>query len=76
MVKFIVEGRSFTKRRHAIEFAMRIACEADRSVDVKVEVRNGNNVVRRSWACRMHPPNTHRTLLEATVMPQLQVVGL
>lgn len=68
--KFIVEGRRFNKRLHAVTFAQTLACEADRSVDVKVEVRDAQNCVRRSWACRMHPPGVQRTLLKPAVIPQ------
>jgi len=69
-MKFIVEGRRFNKRLHAITFAQDYACETGRSVDVKVEVRDDQNRVQRSWACRMHPPGVQRTLLKPAVIPQ------
>jgi len=53
---FIVQGRRFRKRLHAITFAQSLAAEQDVSVDVEVEVVDEVRHVRRSWACRMHPP--------------------
>lgn len=69
-MKFIVEGRSFNKRLHAVTFAQGMACETGRSVDVKVEVRDSFNRVQRSWACRIHPPGVQRTLLEPPAWAQ------
>jgi hypothetical protein len=65
-MKFIVHGRRFNKRLHAITFAEGLACETGQSIDVKVEVRDAFNRVQRSWACRMHPPGVQRTLLKPT----------
>ena len=56
MADFIVQGRRFKKRLHAITFAQSLAAEQDVSVDVEVEVVDEVRHVRRSWACRMHPP--------------------
>ena len=67
---FIVEGRRFSKRLHAITFALGLANEMDRSVDVKVETRDAFNRVHRSWSARMHPPNIQRTVLQTKVIPQ------
>ena len=69
-MKFIVEGRRFNKRLHAVTFAQGLACETGRSVDIKAEVRDSQNCVRRSWCARMHPPGVQRTLLKPAVIPQ------
>lgn len=63
-MQFIVEGRRFNKRLHAVTFAQTVACESGRSVDVNVEVLDGQGYTQRSWACRMHPPGAVRTLLK------------
>lgn len=55
MNTFIVEGRRFSKKRHAIEFARRLACEYDRSIEVHVETTDTIERRHRSWVCRMHP---------------------
>lgn len=60
---FLVEGRRFDNRLHAITFAHRLADEYDRSIDVKMEVRDRLDRVRRTWVCRMHPAGDQHTLL-------------
>ena len=74
-MKFIVEGRCFTKRLHAVTFATDLACEYDRSVDVKVETIDFLGRRQRSWMCRMHPPGLQRTVLKRPDLPQLNLVG-
>ena len=72
---FIVEGRRFNDRLHAITFARQCAQESGRSIDAKVEVRDENNHVRRSWAFRMHPPGVLRHILSKPAYePQLRIV--
>ena len=56
MTEYIVQGRRFQKRLHAVTFAQSLAAEQGVSVDVDVEVIDEIRQVRRSWACRMHPP--------------------
>jgi hypothetical protein len=68
-MKFIVEGRWFSNRLHAVTFASMQAEIMDRSVDVNTEVRDRAGVSRRSWACTMHPPCTRRTLLTSEERP-------
>ena len=75
-MKFIVLGRKFTKRLHAITFAQGKACELGHSVDVKVETTDMLNRRQRSWVCRMHPPNVKRTLLRKPAIPQLEQVAV
>ncbi len=76
-MKFIVEGRCFNKRLHAVTFAQRLACETGRSVDVKVETTDFLYRKQRSWMCRMHPPGVPATLLKtAPVIPHVQAVAV
>ena len=74
-MKFIVEGRCFNKRLHAVTFAQRLACETGRSVDVKVETRDAFSRVHRTWVCRMHPPGELRTLLTQPPSAVLRAVA-
>ena len=71
MNTFIVEGRRFTRRLYAVAFAQGLAQEYGRSIDVKVEVKDFQGYNRRSWVCRMHPPNKQVTLLRKTDIPQV-----
>lgn len=73
---YIVEGRRFQRRLHAVAFAADLACEADRSVDVKVETTGILNRKHRSWMCRMHPPGLLRTVLKRPDIPQLHRVAV
>ena len=72
---FIVEGRRFNKRLHAVTFAQGLACETGRSVDIKAETRDLHGYVQRSWCARMHPPGVQRTLLKP-VIPHVQAVAV
>lgn len=75
-MKFIVQGRRFDDRLHAVTFARAMAEESGRSIDAEVEVRDENNHVRRSWCFRMHPPGVLRHLLNKPVYEnQLRLVG-
>jgi hypothetical protein len=73
---YIVEGRRFNRRLHAVTFATSLACEFDRSVDVKVEVKDFLGRFQRSWMCRMHPPGKVRTVLKRPDIPQVHVVAV
>ena len=75
MSTYIVEGRRFNRRLHAITFATTIACEMDRSVDVKVETVGMDNRRHRSWMCRMHPPGMKRTVLKRPDIPAVHAVA-
>lgn len=58
-MKFIVEGRSFTSRSHALIFAKHQAKLMDRSVEVKAEIEIDQPIrVERNWIATMHPPGT------------------
>jgi len=71
MSTFIVEGRRFNRRLHAVTFAQTLACEYDRSVDVKVETTDFLYRKQRSWMCRMHPIGVKSTALKpAPIIPQ------
>lgn len=74
MNTYIVEGRRFDRRLHAVTFATALACEYDRSVDVKVEVEDYLGRRQRSWMCRMHPPGVQRTILKP--LPQVPAVAV
>ena len=75
-MKFIVEGRRFGVRLHAVTFAQGLACEMGRSVDVNVEVVDFMNRRQRSWACRMHPPGVKQTILKQASIPRVQAVAV
>jgi len=72
-MEFIVEGRRFSNRLHAVTFARNLAAESGRSIDAKVEVHDENNRVRRSWAFRMHPPGLLRTLLKKPIPQKVKL---
>lgn len=77
MNTYIVEGRRFNRRLHAVTFATTLACEFGRSVDVKVEVKDFQGYTRRSWMCRMHPPGLERTVLKRPdLIPQVHAVAV
>ena len=76
-MKFIVLGRKFNKRLHAITFAQGQACELGQSVDVKVETTDFLYRKQRSWVCRMHPPDMKQTVLKpAPRIPHLKSVAV
>jgi len=77
MSEFIVEGRRFKRRLHAVEFALQLAFKSDRSVDVKVETTDLLYRKHMTWMCRMHPPNIQRTVLKtAPFVPQVHAVAV
>ena len=73
---FLVEGRRFTKRLHAITFAIGLASEQGRSIDVKVETVDFQNHRQRSWVCRMHPPDKLVTILKRPDLSHVYGVAL
>lgn len=75
MSTYIVQGRRFNRRLHAVTFAAGLACEQGRSVDVKVEVKDFLGRYQRSWMCRMHPPGNLRTLLKRPDLPRVRAVA-
>ena len=72
MSTYIVEGRRFEDRLQATTLAARLAREADRSVDVKVETTDILRRKHRSWMCRMHPPGMLRTLIKQPPIPHVR----
>ena len=54
--EYVVAGRRFNKRLHAITYAQQLAAEQDQSIDVELDVAHNIVQRRRTWICRMHPP--------------------
>lgn len=76
MSTYIVEGRRFDRRLHAVTFAQSMAFTSDRSIDVKVETTDLSGRRHRSWMCRMHPEGVKRTLLKQPLIPQVRATAV
>lgn len=76
MSTYIVEGRRFNRRLHAVTFAQTLACEYGRSIEVKVEVKDFFGRFQRSWMCRMHPEGVQRTILNPAPAEQSRVCAV
>lgn len=76
MSRYIVQGRRFNRRLHAVTFAQRLSFEQDITVEVFAETKDVSGKIHRNWMCRMHPPGVQRTIIPDRVYPKtMQVVG-
>lgn len=55
-MKYVVEGRTFPDHKQAITFAMRMAEEMERPVDVVALVERNVIEVDRKWLGAFNPP--------------------
>ena len=73
--EYIVAGRRFKKRLHAVTYAQQLAAEQDQSVDVELDVINNIVQRRRTWICRMHPPGRRADVTVKQPLPAVRAVN-